>query len=105
MVLELVAQSSTGMSMCMSPMISVHDCDAKPLSNVNDENLYEQDDSPLNVRPLKGCSGCSIQIAFAESLSIRLEIIRLINDLRFNTSYSECLRLGTELTELCHWKI
>lgn len=101
-VLELTTQSS--MDMGMPPMISVQDYDTKPPSNVNDENLQEHDGMPLNIRSLDVCTDCSIQIAFAESLPIRLEIIRLINNLRFDLSYFECLRLGRELTELCQSK-
>ncbi|KAF2628027.1 hypothetical protein BU25DRAFT_410150 [Macroventuria anomochaeta] len=101
-VLELTVQSS--MDMGMSPLVSVQDYDTKPPSNVNDDDLHEQDDSPINVRPLDEYTDCSIQIAFAESIPIRLEIIRLINNLRFDLSYPECVRLGKELTQLCHSK-
>ena len=98
-VLELTAQSS--MDMGMPPMVSVQDYDTKPPSNVNDEDLHGSDDSPLNVKPLDVCTNCSIQIAFIETLPVRLEIIRLINNLRFDLSYPECLRLGSELTKIC----
>lgn len=101
-VLELTAQSSLDMG--MPPMISMQDYDTKPPSNINDADLHEQDDSALNIQPAKACTHCSIQIAFAESLPLRLEVIRLINSLRFDLSYLECLRLGRELTELCEMK-
>lgn len=101
-VLELTVQSS--MDMGMPPMVSVQDYDTRPPSNVDDDDLDEQDDSPIQVKPLDMCTNCSIQIAFAESFPIRLEIIRLINSIRFDLSYSECLRLGKELTQLCHAK-
>ncbi|KAF9691059.1 hypothetical protein EKO04_010937 [Ascochyta lentis] len=101
-VLELTVQSS--MDMGMPPMISVHDYDTKPPSNVNDEDLREQDDAPLSVKPSDVCTDCSIQIAFADTLPLRLEFVRLINNLRFDLPYSECLRLGNELTTLCQSK-
>ncbi|KAH6633473.1 hypothetical protein C7974DRAFT_172295 [Boeremia exigua] len=101
-VLELEVQSSLDMG--MPPLISVHDFDTNPPSNVDDEDLYEQEDSPLNIKPLEMCTDCSLQIAFAQSLPERLEIVRLINDIRFDLPYSKCLQLGKTLTELCDSK-
>ncbi|KAJ4989782.1 hypothetical protein SVAN01_04812 [Stagonosporopsis vannaccii] len=101
-VLELTAQSS--MDTGMPPLISVQDYDTKPPSNVNDDDFCEQDESPLNIRPLSACTDCSLQIAVVESLPLRLEIIRLINNLRFDLSYAKCLGLGHQLTEMCNSK-
>ncbi|KAJ4337795.1 hypothetical protein N0V95_008227 [Ascochyta clinopodiicola] len=98
-VMELTVQSS--MDMGMPPMISVQDYDTRPPSNVNDEDLHEQGDAPLSVKPLDVCTDCSIQSAFTDTLSLRLEFVRLINHLRFDLPYPECLRLGRELTTLC----
>lgn len=101
-VLELTAQSS--MDTGMPPMISVQDYDTKPPSNVNDDDLCEEYDSPINNEPLSACTDCSLQIAIMESLPLRLEIIRLINNLRFDLPYSKCLGLGYQLNELCNSK-
>lgn len=99
-VLELTVQSSLDMG--MPPMVSVQEYDTKPPSNVNDEDISEQNNSPPNEKPSDTCTECSIQIAFAETLPIRLEITRRINSLRFDVPYQECLRLSTEMTETCH---
>lgn len=101
-VLELTCQSSLDMG--MPPMISDQDYDTKPPSNVNDDDLHEQEDLSLNARSSDICTDCSIQIAFTESLPLRLQILRQLNSLRFDLPYSECLRLGKELTELCQAK-
>lgn len=101
-VLELTCQSSLDMG--MPPMISDQDYDTRPPSNVNDDDLHEQEDLSLNVRSPDICTDCSIQIAFTESLPLRLQILRQLNSLRFDVPYSECLRLGKELTELCQVK-
>ncbi|KAJ8110958.1 hypothetical protein OPT61_g6334 [Boeremia exigua] len=101
-VLELEVQSSLDTG--MPPMISLQDYDTKPPANIDDDDLHEQDDSPLNIRPLDVCTDCSLQIAFTQSLPRRLEIARLINNLRFDVPYPKCLRLGKELLELCNSK-
>ncbi|KAJ4374404.1 hypothetical protein N0V86_007269 [Didymella sp. IMI 355093] len=101
-VLELTAQSSLDMG--MPPMISVQDYDTKAPSNINDDDIQEQENLPLSARPSDVCTDCSIQVAFTESLPLRLQILRHLNSLRFDLPYSECLRLGKELTEICHTK-
>lgn len=100
-ILELTCQSSLDMG--MPPMISDQDYDTKAPSNVDDDDLHEQDqDLPLNVRSSDTYTDCTIQIAFSKSLPLRLQILRQLNSLRFDLSYAECLRLGKELTEICH---
>jgi hypothetical protein len=100
-VLELTVQSSLDMGML--PMISDQDYDAKPPSNVNDDDLHEQDENvALNVRSSDVYTDSSVQIAFIESLQLRLQILRQLNSLRFDLPYLECLRLSKELSELCH---
>ncbi|KAF3047954.1 hypothetical protein E8E11_009254 [Didymella keratinophila] len=102
-VLELTCQSSLDMG--MPPMISDQDYDAKAPSNMNDDDLHEQDeDLPLNVKSPDVYTDCSVQIAFIESLPLRMHILRQLNNLRFDLPYSECLRVGKELSELCHAK-
>ncbi|CAO2653166.1 Nn.00g025770.m01.CDS01 [Neocucurbitaria sp. VM-36] len=101
-VLEITAQSSLDMGMC--PMISPNDYDTKPPANVDDEDIGEGSDTPLDGKPLTVFTDSSIQIAFTQTLPIRLEIIRLINNLRFDLAYSDVLRLGTQLTNICREK-
>ena len=101
-VVELTVQSSLDMG--MPPMLSEHDYDTKPPSNLDDCDMGEEDDDLDCIQPLDVYTDCSIQIAFAESLPIRLETVRLINSLQFDLAYRECLRIGTELARLCETK-
>jgi hypothetical protein len=98
-VLEITAQSSLDMG--MSPMISSNDYDTKPPSNINDEDIKEGVDTPLNVKLPTEHTGCSIQIAFAETLTMRFEVIRSINNLRFDLAYDVALKMGRELNDAC----
>ncbi len=101
-VLEITAQSSLDMG--MPPMISVDDYDTKPPSNINDEDMGSGMDTPLDVKPITVFTDSSIQIAFTQTLPMRLEIIRSINSLRFDLSYDDVLRIGTELISVCREK-
>lgn len=98
-VLEITAQSSLDMG--MPPMISINDYDTKPPSNIDDEDTGEGCDAPLDEKPPTRFTDSSIQIAFTQTLPIRLEIIRLINNLRFDLSYEDVLRIGDKLTKAC----
>jgi hypothetical protein len=98
-VLEITAQSSLDMG--MPPMISINDYDTEPPSNINDEDINESSDTLLDEKPPTEYTDSSIQIAFTETLPVRLEIIRLINNLRFDLSYEDVLKIGTELNDAC----
>lgn len=100
-VLEITAQSSLDMG--MPPMVSANDYDTKSPANVNDEDIGEGIHT-LDAKPHTVFTDSSIQIAFTQTLPIRLEIVRLINNLRFDLSYSDVLQLGTELTGICREK-
>ncbi|OAG06529.1 uncharacterized protein CC84DRAFT_1259701 [Paraphaeosphaeria sporulosa] len=102
-ILEMTVQSSLDMG--MPPMISPDDYDTLPPSNVNDEELTEVGTVPLQPKPLKEFTQCSMQIAFYETLPLRLEICRLINSLRFTLSYDEALKLGAEMLASCREKL
>ncbi|KAI4650233.1 uncharacterized protein J4E79_009500 [Alternaria viburni] len=91
--------------MGMPPMISVNDYDTKPPSNINDEDMGNGIDTPLDVRPATVFTDSSIQIAFTQTLPTRLEIIRVINNLRFDLSYDDVLRIGTKLISVCREKM
>lgn len=101
-VMEITVQSSLDMG--MPPMISAEDYDTLPPSNINDEDLSEYTTTPVQPKPSNRLTQCSIQIAFYETLPLRLEITRLVNNLRFSLSYDETLRLGTELLTMCRKK-
>lgn len=98
-VLEITAQSSLDMG--MPPMVSVNDYDTRPPSNINDEDIEEGRDTPLDEKLTTEFTDSSIQIAFTQTLPIRLEIIRLINNLRFDISYENVLSTGAKLIYAC----
>jgi hypothetical protein len=98
-VLEVTAQSSLDMG--MPPMISSNDYDTKAPSNINDEDINEGCDTPLDEKQPTEYTESSIQIAFTETLPIRLEIIRLINNLRFDLPYDSVLKIGSSLNSAC----
>lgn len=101
-ILEFTVQSSLDMG--MPPMISPDDYDTLPPSNINDEDLTTADTVPLQPKPLTEFTQCSIQIAFYETLPLRLEICRLINSLRLSLSYDETLKLGADILAACKEK-
>jgi hypothetical protein len=98
-VLEITAQSSLDMG--MPPMVSINDYDTKPPANINDEDMGEGIEAPLDAKPETVFTDSSIQIGFTRTLPVRLEIIKLINNLRFDLSYDDVLRVGSELTSAC----
>jgi hypothetical protein len=98
-VLEITAQSSLDMG--MPPMISPNDYDTKAPSNINNEDIKEGVDAPFEEKPPTEYTDSSIQIAFTETLRLRLEIIRLLNNLRFDLSYDIVLEMGSELNDAC----
>ncbi|KAF2125848.1 hypothetical protein P153DRAFT_399986 [Dothidotthia symphoricarpi CBS 119687] len=98
-VLEFTAQSSLDVG--MPPMISTKDYDTRPPSNVNDEDIVADTDTPLHPKAQADFTESSIQIALAQTLPIRLEIMRLVNNLRFDMSYEDVLRHGADLAKNC----
>jgi hypothetical protein len=98
-VLEITAQSSLDMG--MPPMISANDYDTKPPSNINDEDIGEGHDDRFDEKQPTQFTDSSIQIASTQTLPIRLEIIQLINSLRFDLSYEDVLQIGDKLTKAC----
>lgn len=102
-IMEMTVQSSLDMG--MPPMISPADYDTLPPSNLNDEDLIDADQTPLQPKPRTEFTQCSIQIALYETLPLRLEICRLINSLRFTLSYDEALKLGADILAACREKV
>ncbi|KAL5417814.1 hypothetical protein PMIN04_007587 [Paraphaeosphaeria minitans] len=102
-ILEMTVQSSLDMG--MPPMISPDDYDTLPPSNINDEELTEAETVSLQPKPPHEFTQCSMQIAFYETLPLRLEICRSINSLRFTLSYDEAIRLGAEMLASCREKL
>ena len=94
-ILEISIQSSLDIGML--PLISLHDFDCEPPSNLDDVQINE-DTTTLPTPKLDIFTQTSVQIALMRSFSTRLEIVKLINDFRSEPSYDETLRLSAELT-------
>lgn len=95
-ILEITIQSS--MDSGGPPLISCLDYDCEPPANVNDHEIYEDLKTPPVSKPAATFTQTSIQITLVKSFSVRLEVVKSINDFRSNTSYDETLRIGKELT-------
>lgn len=79
-IMEITLQASLDMGML--PMISPEDFDTLPSSNINDNDLDEPENVTLQPKPLTPATQCSMQILFYKTLSLRLEVCRLINSIR-----------------------
>ncbi|KAF2854033.1 hypothetical protein T440DRAFT_465056 [Plenodomus tracheiphilus IPT5] len=95
-VLEITVQCSLDMG--VPPMISPEDYDTETPANVNDVDIEEGNNNSHMVQLTTNFTDTSVQIASLRTLSIRLEIVRLINKLQFELSYNDVLRLSSELT-------
>lgn len=102
-IMEITVQTSLDMG--MPPMISPDDFDTLPPSNINDDDLDEPDNTPLQLKPLTEATQCSVQILFYETLPLRLEVCRLINSIRQSASYNTTLQLGSTLLAACRQKV
>jgi len=101
-VMEITVQSSLDFG--MPPMISPDDYSTLPPSNFNDEDIYEAERSTLEPKPFTQFTQSSIQIALYETLPLRLEITRLINNLHRSLTYDETLALGNQILARCREK-
>lgn len=100
-VLELLLQSS--MDAGGLPLIPMQDIDCEPPSNIDDEQLDEANKTMTtpHSKPVEEYTRTSVQIALMKSFSLRLEIARLLNDFRSESSYDKTLQLASRLSSLC----
>jgi hypothetical protein len=91
-ILELCLQSS--MSSGGPPMVSVGDFDTEPPGNFDDDQVLTEN---LISRPDGVFTQTSTARALRKTYSSRLNIAKLLNDLRHGDSYQETLRLDAEL--------
>lgn len=98
-ILEMAVQASLDAG--MPPLISFHDFDCEPPSNIDDTGIEEATKVPPASKPNTCFTQTSIQIALLKSLPTRLEIARLTNGFRIDLSYDEVLRLSKDLTNQC----
>lgn len=93
-VLELACLDSS-----LPPCISLDDYDTSPPSNYDDQEL---DPTEATERvPGEGVTDSSIQILLANSLPLRLKVVRLLHDFRHEQSYQTALKVGAELKTAC----
>lgn len=85
-----------------SPLLSVTDYDTSPPSNLDDDQLVDENDGEEPVgQPLDTPTMTSVQLCVIKSLPLRLNLLRIINDFRSGRPYEEILRLNSELTKVC----
>jgi hypothetical protein len=94
-VLELIIQTS--MDTGAAPQISPDDYDCAYPRNLNDDQIERE---TLPPRDPQGLTDTSVQVALSQSLPLRLQISRIINNFRSGPSYEESLRLSSELSDL-----
>ncbi|EKG12486.1 hypothetical protein MPH_10356 [Macrophomina phaseolina MS6] len=96
-VAELVVQTSVDAG--AAPMLSERDFDCEPPSNIDDEQLHEDDITPPTPRPLDHFTDTTMQILLHRSLPARLAIATHLNHFESDSSYHTTLRLHAELTQ------
>ncbi len=99
-ILEIALQSSLDSG--GPPLVSLDDFDTQPPANFNDDQLVaRRGTSPTAPKPLTSFTQTSVQIALLKSFPLRLAIARYNNNFRTANSFSETLRLSSELTAAC----
>ncbi|KAL6244770.1 hypothetical protein RBB50_008298 [Rhinocladiella similis] len=91
-ILEISLQSS--MYSGGPVLVSMDDFDTKPPSNLEDDQLEEK--TPL-VKAENVHTQVSTSIALRKSFSIRLAVVKFLNDLRVNGRYEHMLQLDREM--------
>ncbi|KAF2143542.1 uncharacterized protein K452DRAFT_317031 [Aplosporella prunicola CBS 121167] len=96
-ILEMTVQTSIDSG--GPPLISMDDFDCEPPSNIDDADM-EEDSPPPEIKPIEEYTQTTVQITLAQSLPLRLEIARYLNNFRSEPTYESTLRLGNELSAL-----
>ncbi|KAI5457137.1 hypothetical protein BGZ63DRAFT_83859 [Mariannaea sp. PMI_226] len=84
------------------PLISPKHFDTRLPANLNDDQLTDESDTknPPKSNPDE-LTDMAVPLALLKSHPLRLTIIKHINEFRSKDSYSETLRLNSELTKAC----
>lgn len=96
-VLELSVQCCLDLGLPLN--FSDIDYDACSPSNYNDSDL--ESGSEPTPKPMDIPTDSSLQVLLAQSLPLRVEVIRLLNDFRHQQSYEKALEIGTKLRAAC----
>ncbi|KAM6530133.1 hypothetical protein FALCPG4_008255 [Fusarium falciforme] len=95
-ILELDLQSAYDAGGAL--LISAEDDDTLPPADLDDEGLINELENPSpGGRADGGSTHLSVALILAQSLPFCLKIFRHANDFRIQDSYSETLRLNSEL--------
>lgn len=83
------------------PLISAKHYDTLPPANLNDDQLTDEPESKAPSSNPNALTDMSVQLTLFKSLPLRLAILKHINEFRSKDSYSETLRLNSDLTKAC----
>ncbi|PKX93962.1 C6 zinc finger domain protein [Aspergillus novofumigatus IBT 16806] len=95
-ILEFNVQSS--LDSWMPPRISFDEFDTEPPSNINDDVLDELT-TKFQSCPKGTLTATSVQLALIDTLSVRLQIVQLLNGLHSELSYDRVLSLSSDLID------
>ncbi|KAF4966668.1 hypothetical protein FSARC_5657 [Fusarium sarcochroum] len=99
-ILELNLQSSYHAGGL--PLLSSKHYDTRLPANLNDDQLTDEPDSDRQpTNDSEALTDMSVQLALQKSFALRHVIIKHVNEFRSKDSYSETLRLNSELTKAC----
>ncbi|KAF9767966.1 hypothetical protein IL306_014788 [Fusarium sp. DS 682] len=99
-ILELNLQSSYDAG--GPPLLSQKHYDTRLPANLNDDQLTDEPDSDRKpTSDPETLTNMSVQLALQKSFALRLVIIKHVNEFRSKESYTETLRLNSELTKAC----
>jgi hypothetical protein len=94
-ILEL--NLTTSLETGMVPMISRNQYDTEPPVNIDDEDISEATTVRPISKPREVFTRMSIQVLVLQSFATRLEIAQLVNNIHFQPSYDEILRIAAVL--------
>lgn len=94
-VLEL--QLGASLDAGTPPLGLPDDYDCEEPSNLDDDQLNPQNESSPSARSLENFTNTSVQILFGGSIPLRMKIVKLLNNTRYQATYGEILRLTSEL--------
>ncbi|KAJ5943072.1 transcription factor [Penicillium verrucosum] len=98
-VLELVIHGSMDCSIPL--LLSSNDFDDHMPLNVSDADLDSTSKQSPSPKPLTSYTESSIQILMRQSLPIRLEVVRAVQNERLEHSYEMAIELATKLQTVC----